>query len=177
MIGLIAGVLVVEAVFFVDRKLKIDDPVGAIGVHFVNGIWGVLAVGIFASGKYGIDAFGPAADGTMQGWNLTTTQIVDGHATGVTGILYGGSGGGQLIAQVVGALLTIIVVMGGFSWAFFLASKALFGGIRSDEDDEIAGLDLPEMGVPAYPDFVGTHEAESGGGSAPSKPEKETSTA
>ena len=160
-IGLIAGVLVVEAVFFVDRRLRIDDPVGAIGVHFVNGLWGVLAVGIFASGKYGVDAFGPAADGTMQGWNLTTTQIVDGHATGVTGILYGGSGGGQLIAQLVG-MAVIVLVMGAISWGFFTLSKVIFGGIRSSEDDEIAGLDLPEMGIPAYPDFVGTHESEVG---------------
>ena len=159
-IGAIAGVLVVEAVFFVDRKLKIDDPVGAVGVHFVNGIWGVLAVGIFASGKYGIDAFGANADGVQQGWNLTTTHIVDGHATGVTGLLYGGTGGGQFLCQLIGALV-IVVVMGGFSYGFFKLSDVIFGGIRSDEDDEIAGLDIPEMGVFAYPDFVGTHETES----------------
>ncbi len=159
-IGLIAGVIVVEVVFFVDQKLKIDDPVGAVGVHFANGLWGVIAVGIFANGKYGIDAFGANADGVQQGWNLTTTQIVDGHATGVTGILYGGSGGGQLICQLIG-VVTIVVVMGALSWGFFALSKAIFGGIRSDEDDEIAGLDLPEMGVPAYPDFAGTGETES----------------
>jgi Amt family ammonium transporter len=158
-IGLFAGVFVVEAVFFVDRKLKIDDPVGAVGVHFVNGLWGVLAVGIFSNGKYGIDAFGANADGVQQGWNLTTTHVVDGHATGVTGILYGGTGAGQLLCQVIGAL-TIVIVMGALSWGFFTLSDKLLGGIRSDEDDEIAGLDLPEMGVPAYPDFVGTHEAE-----------------
>ncbi len=153
-IGLIAGVLVVEAVFFVDQKLKIDDPVGAVGVHFVNGIWGVLAVGIFASGKYGIDAFGAGL-----GWNNTTTQLnADGQATGVYGILYGHSGGGQFLCQVIGALV-IIFVMGGFSYLFFKLTNVLLGGIRSDTEDEIAGLDLPEMGALAYPDFVGTHES------------------
>ena len=154
-IGLIAGVLVVEAVFFVDHRLHIDDPVGAVGVHFVNGIWGVLAVGIFASGKYGVDAFG-----TGLGWNSTTTHLDSaGSATGVTGILYGGTGWGQLGAQAIGAA-TIIIVMGGFSFAFFKLSNLLFkGGIRSTAEDEIAGLDVPEMGVFAYPDFVGTGES------------------
>ena len=154
-IGLIAGVLVIEAVFFVDHRLRIDDPVGAIGVHFVNGLWGVLAVGIFASGKYGVDAFGPGV-----GWNSTTTHLnAAGSATGVTGILYGGTGRGQLGAQVIGAV-TIVVVMGGISLAFFKLSNILFkGGIRSSADDEIAGLDVPEMGVFAYPDFVGTQES------------------
>ena len=61
-IGIIAGVVVIEAVFFIERKLKVDDPVGAISVHGVNGIFGVLSVGIFANGKYGA------------GWNVTTTS-------------------------------------------------------------------------------------------------------
>lgn len=132
-IGSIAGVLVIEAIFFVERRLKIDDPVGAISVHGVNGLFGVLCVGIFSTGRYGA------------GWNLT--EGVDG---GVTGILYGGTGGEQLIVQLIGAL-TIIVVGGGLSYAFFkLQDKWTKGGIRPTRDDEIAGLDLPEMGVPAY---------------------------
>jgi ammonium transporter, Amt family len=132
-IGTIAGVLVIEAIFFVEQKLKIDDPVGAISVHGVNGLFGVLAVGIFSNGKYGA------------GWNLT--EGVDG---GVTGILYGGTGGEQLIVQLIGAL-TIIVVGGGLSYTFFkLQDKWTKGGIRPTADDEITGLDLPEMGLPAY---------------------------
>jgi ammonium transporter, Amt family len=132
-IGTIAGVLVIEAIFFVEQKLKIDDPVGAISVHGVNGLFGVLAVGIFSNGKYGA------------GWNLT--EGVDG---GVTGILYGGTGGEQLIVQLIGAL-TIILVGGGLSYTFFkLQDKWTKGGIRPTADDEIAGLDLPEMGVAAY---------------------------
>lgn len=154
LIGLIAGIIVVEVVFFVDQKVKIDDPVGAIGVHFANGIWGVLALGIFANGRYGVDALGAGL-----GWNGTTTHLDSaGAATGVTGVLYGSSGWGQLAAQAIGVLV-IVVVMGGISFAFFKLSQKVFkGGIRSDAADEIAGLDIPEMGVLAYPDFSGTHE-------------------
>lgn len=132
-IGTISGVLVIEAIFFVEHRLKIDDPVGAISVHGVNGLFGVLAVGIFSNGKYGA------------GWNLT--EGVDG---GVTGILYGGTGAQQLMCQIIGAL-TIIVVGGGLSYTFFkLQNKWTKGGIRPTREDELAGLDLPEMGVAAY---------------------------
>ena len=146
--------LVVEVVFFVDQKVKIDDPVGAVGVHFANGLWGVLALGIFANGHYGVDALGKGL-----GWNGTTTHLDRaGSATGVTGILYGGTGWGQLAAQVIGCLV-IIVVMGAISWGFFRFSKVLFKGIRTDPEVEVAGLDVPEMGVLAYPDFTGTQES------------------
>jgi len=149
LIGSVAGVLVVEAVFFIERRLKIDDPVGAISVHGVNGIWGVLSVGIFATGKYGVDATGPGL-----GWNGTTSNVVDGKATGVTGLLYGGSGMGQFIAQAIGVLV-LCTVMFGLAYAFFKVQNTMTrGGIRSDDDAEIEGLDLPEMGVLAYPDFL-----------------------
>lgn len=132
-IGLVAGVLVIEVIFIVERRFKIDDPVGAIAVHGVCGIFGVLAVGIFANGKYGA------------GWN-GVTDINEG----ITGFLYGGHGFEQFIAQLIGAL-TIIIVMGGISYAFFkLQDKFTKGGIRSSEEDEIMGLDYPEMGVVAY---------------------------
>ena len=135
-IGCIAGLLVIEAIYFIEHKLKIDDPVGAISVHGVGGLFGVLAVGIFSNGKYGA------------GWNLT--EGVDG---GVTGILYGGTGGEQLLAQAIGAG-TIIVVGGLLSFLFWKLTNALFpGGIRPSAEDEMAGLDLPEMGVLAYPEF------------------------
>jgi Amt family ammonium transporter len=143
-IGMIAGVLVIEATFFIERKLKVDDPVGAIAVHGVNGTFGVLAVGIFANAKYGA------------GWNLTTTFTDgDGAPMGVTGILYGSGGWGQLASQAIGALVIWTVIF-GIAFAFFKIQNALTkGGIRSSEEDEIAGLDLPEMGVDAYPNFVG----------------------
>ncbi len=149
-LGIIAGVVVIEAVFFVERVMKIDDPVGAISVHGVCGILGVLSIGFVANGKYGA------------GWNATTTYTdAEGAAKGVTGLFYGG-GGGQLLSQLAGAV-TILIVGTGLSFAFFKIQNALTkGGIRSNQDEEIAGLDLPEMGVLAYPDFAGTHESLAG---------------
>jgi Amt family ammonium transporter len=148
-IGSIAGFLVIEAVFFIERKLKVDDPVGAISVHGICGSFGVLCVGIFASGDYGIDAI---ASGV--GWNGTANNLTsDGVARGVTGILYGGSGWGQLASQAIG-VATIWTVIFGIAFLFFKIQNALTkGGIRSSEEDEVAGLDLAEMGVLAYPEF------------------------
>jgi Amt family ammonium transporter len=145
-IGALAAVIVFESILFWERK-GIDDPVGAISVHGVCGIFGVLCVGIFADGRYGA------------AWNLTDTSATSGK--GVTGILYGngeflGSGSfgelgfGQLASQGIGAL-TIIFVMGGIALLFFKIQNAITkGGIRSAAADEEAGLDLPEMGVLAY---------------------------
>ncbi len=102
--------------------LKIDDPVGAISVHGICGIWGVLAVGIFA-------------DGTA---NYGGTQV--------TGALFGDWG--QLGAQMVGAI-TVMVWSFGASYIFFrvLMAAKLF---RSKPEDEVGGLDIPEMGGVAY---------------------------
>jgi len=139
-IGLIAGVLVVESVFFVERKLKLDDPVGAISVHGVNGIFGVLAVGIFANGEYGA------------GWNGS-------DVAGVGGLISGDAG--QFVSQLVG-VAAILVAGGGMSFAFFKIQNALTkGGIRSSAEDEMVGLDLPEMGVPAYHDLTSSSDSYS----------------
>jgi len=137
LIGSIAAVIVVESCMFWERK-GIDDPVGAISVHGVCGIFGVLAVGIFSDGRYGA------------GWNLTTSGSA-AKANGITGILYDFNLGlQQLGSQAIGALV-IIFVMGGLSFGFFkLQNKLTKGGIRSSEADEMAGLDRPEMGVLAY---------------------------
>ena len=110
----------------------------------------MLCIGIFSDGRYG------------GGWNGTTADNSSATAgKGVTGILYGsgkflGSGSfgklgfGQLASQVIGSL-TIIIVMGLIAYAFFKIQNALTkGGIRSEEPDEVAGLDRPEMGVLAY---------------------------
>jgi Amt family ammonium transporter len=148
-IGAVAGVLVVVSVFFFD-KLKIDDPVGAISVHGVNGAWGVLAVGIFADGSYG------------QGWNgVGATEYLGtkgGELLGVTGILHGDTK--QFVAQVVEVVVGTgwNVLVGGL--AFYIIGK-LLGSNRVSAAVEIAGLDVPEMGMPGYPEFVQTVAPES----------------
>ena len=132
-IGTIAAVLAIESVFFIERKLKIDDPVGAFAVHGVNGIFGVLAVGIFANGSYGA------------GWNGSPTK-------GIEGIIKGNWG--QLGAQALGVAVILCVIF-PIAYGFFtIQNKITKGGIRSAEEDEIMGLDLPEMGVKAYPEFT-----------------------
>jgi len=139
-IGTIAGVLVIESILFVERKLKIDDPVGAISVHGVCGTFGVLAVGIFANGSYG------------GGWNGSDVAGVEGVVAGEFG---------QLGAQLLGVVVIWTVIL-GLAYAFFaIQDKLTKGGIRPSEEDELAGLDLPEMGVLAYPEFVVTHSGAS----------------
>ncbi len=124
---------------FVEKR-GIDDPVGAVSVHGTAGIWGVLSIGLFASGDYGAS------------WNLTTSSLTKG--TGVTGLFYSWDLGiRQLGAQAIGSLV-IIFVMGGVAYAFFKISDAIMkGGIRPTPEVEDQGLDRPEMGVLAYGDF------------------------
>ncbi|KAF0139157.1 MAG: ammonium transporter Amt family [Stygiobacter sp.] len=126
LIGAVAGLLVVLAVFFIDQKLKIDDPVGAVAVHGVNGAWGVLALGLFADGSYG------------DGWN--------GVAGTVKGLFYGDAG--QFVAQLIGTITAIVFVF-AMMYTFFKLQHKLFG-IRVNAEDEIAGLDMPEMGIKGY---------------------------
>ena len=134
-IGCIAGVLVIETVFFVERRLKLDDPVGAIAVHGVNGMFGVLAVGIFANGSYGA------------AWNGSEVK-------GVEGIIKGDWG--QFGAQALGVVVILGVIFPIALTFFKVQNKLTKGGIRSAEEDEIQGLDVPEMGVLAYPEFGGS---------------------
>jgi Amt family ammonium transporter len=129
LIGLIAGLLLCWAVVFVERTLKIDDPVGAVSVHGVNGAWGVFALGLFADGTYG------------DGWN--------GVKGTVTGLLYGD--GGQLAAQCIGILANVVYVgLIGFV-TFKLLDVTM--GLRVDPEQEAEGLDQYEVAVIAYPDF------------------------
>ncbi len=125
-IGSVAGIIVVFAVFFIDQKLKIDDPVGAVAVHGFNGAWGIIALGLFADGTYG------------DGWN--------GVAGGVKGLFYGDAG--QLVAQIIG-IVTAIIFVYALMYTFFKLQKKYFG-LRVDSADEIAGLDMPEMGIKGY---------------------------
>jgi ammonium transporter, Amt family len=138
-IGLIAGVLVIWSVFFFDKR-GIDDPVGAISVHGVNGLWGLVAVGLFSDGSYGA------------GWNgVGATEYLGVAGRGVTGLFYGDSS--QLVAQLAesGVGIAWNVVMGGV--IFWIIGKIL-GSNRVSTEVEIAGLDIPEMGAAGYPEFV-----------------------
>ncbi len=126
-IGAVSGVLVIEAALFIERKLKIDDPVGAAAVHGVNGAWGVLSVGLFADGTYG------------GGWNG-----VDGT---VKGLFYGDSS--QFIAQVIGTTANIVYVGVLGAVCFAVIDKVV--GNRVTLEDEIGGLDIAEVGMEAYP--------------------------
>ena len=124
-VGIVSGILVVVAVEFVDIKLKIDDPVGAFGVHGVNGLWGTLAVGLFATGK-GQD--------------------------GVTGLFYGG-GFNQLGIQAIGIAAILVWTIVCMTIVFFVLKKTI--GLRVDKEEEMKGLDICEHGlVSAYADFM-----------------------
>ncbi|HEY8932124.1 MAG TPA: ammonium transporter [Rariglobus sp.] len=168
-IGGVAGALVVFAVFFIERTCKLDDPVGAISVHGFNGAWGVLSVGLFANGSYGAGWGGvhvlikegvkqvinnDAAPETLAKYaKLTSEGWADQGVTGVFGPLFGGaySDWSQLAAQTTGTL-TNIVFVGLFAFVWFKVSNKIFP-IRVKPEDEIAGLDMPEMGAEAYPDY------------------------
>jgi Amt family ammonium transporter len=124
-IGLAAGVLVVLSVLFFD-KVKVDDPVGAISVHLVNGVFGTLCVGLFAQ-----DHFTPNTTGN--------------------GLFFGGGAGLFMsqLAGVVGVGIFVFVV----SLIFWKIIQATIG-VRVSPEEEIEGLDLGEHGNIAYPDFV-----------------------
>jgi Amt family ammonium transporter len=156
---LVAGFLVVESVFFFD-KIGVDDPVGAISVHGVNGAWGCLSVGLFGDGAYG------------QGWNgAHWFKMTDGSymmmdpstapkgaiEMGVTGLFYGG-GFSQLIAEFVG-VITCFVTLGILSVIVYKIVEAIVGN-RVSEDTEIEGLDIPEMGVQGYCGMVSDKASE-----------------
>ena len=124
-IGIVSGILVVVAVEFVDIKLKIDDPVGAFSVHGVNGMWGGLAVGLFATGN-GQD--------------------------GITGLFYGG-GFAQLGVQLLGMVCVLAWTAVTITLTFFIIKKTI--GLRVSRHEEIVGLDATEHGLPSsYADFV-----------------------
>jgi Amt family ammonium transporter len=147
-IGLVAGVLVVWSVAFFDKR-GIDDPVGAISVHGTCGAWGLIAVGLFSDGSYG------------QGWNAVgATDYLGVAGRGVTGLFYGDSK--QLIAQLIetGVCIAWNVAVGGI--IFWAIGKVV--GNRVAPEVEVAGLDVPEMGVPGYPEFIPTTTPEEAAG-------------
>ena len=124
-IGLIAGVLVVLSVFALD-KVHVDDPVGAVSVHCVNGIWGTLAVGLFAA------------------------PVSAGYGNEMAGLFYGG-GLKFLGIQALGALCTAAWAFGCGATIFFVLKKA--GILRVSATTELKGLDITEHGQDAYASF------------------------
>ncbi len=125
LIGGIAGILVCVGVFALERW-RIDDPVGAVAVHGINGLWGVLALGLFADGTYGAG--------------------LNGVEGAVRGLFYGDAG--QLGAQFLGMVACAVFVL-GTSYLFFRLQDRL-QGIRVAPQVEVDGLDVHEMGVSAY---------------------------
>ena len=131
-IGLVAGGIMIVGVWFIKSVVKADDPVGAVAVHGICGAWGVLAVGIFAAGKYGGD---PA--------DLANNPHVAGLITGSFE---------QLVPQIVGLLVAVAWGLG----AGLILFKAidLTMGLRASEEEEAEGLDEPEHGAVAYAELA-----------------------
>ena len=139
-IGAVSGVLVVFGVWLLDNVLRIDDPVGAVAVHCLNGIWGTIAVGLFAT-----DTAPAFARGIGDGVTFGANQIAG------KGLFYGG-GFHQLGIQFVGMLSTAAWTAVTITITF-LVIKAIFG-LRVTEEEEIVGLDSCEHGLPsAYAGF------------------------
>jgi Amt family ammonium transporter len=123
-IGLIGGILVVFSVLFLEQKMRIDDPVGAVSVHGICGIWGTLAIGLFG------------------------TTAIDGGLVS-NGLFYGGTQ--QLGIQAIGVLAVFAFVF-PTSYLIFKAIKSTVG-LRVTEEEELEGLDISEHGNEAYADF------------------------
>ena len=168
-IGAVSGILVVVVAELLDKKLHIDDPVGAVAVHCANGIWGTIAVGFFACVDFqscaaGIDAAGNLIDKSM------------------LGVFYGGNGyllGIQLagvLAIIAWTVVWMILIFGGIKYIPVMIKekcgliKAIkigktWNGLRASADDEVAGLDISEHGLDsAYADFLPTAPSYDGEG-------------
>jgi len=133
-IGAVAGLLVVFGVWLLDYVLHIDDPVGAVAVHCMNGIWGTLAVGLFATD-------------TAPGYSIANTS-----GETLTGVFYGGGFellGLQFVGFISVAAWTVVTIT-----ITFLVIKAIVG-LRVEREEEILGLDVTEHGLPsAYAGFA-----------------------
>ena len=125
-VGIVSGLLVIFGVWFLDNVLKVDDPVGAVAVHFLNGIWGTLAVGLFA----------------------TSTA----PESGLTGLFYGG--GFELFGKQLLGVLTVAAWTAVTMTLVFLVIKKTIG-LRVSRHEEVVGLDLTEHGLASsYADFI-----------------------
>jgi Amt family ammonium transporter len=133
LIGAIAGVIVVFAIEALEW-LRIDDPIGAVPVHGINGIWGTLSLGLFASGQFGV-----------------TGVTGPDNSAPLKGLFYGG-GTQVLVAQAVGSAI-ITVATFAVAMVLMYAVNAL-GILRVSKEGEMYGLDLHEHGISAYPEYV-----------------------
>ena len=132
-IGAVAGLLVCFGVWFLDYVLHIDDPVGAVAVHCMNGIWGTIAVGLFATN-------------TAPGYS-----IANANGDEIVGLFYGG--GFELLGLQLLGLVSVVAWTAVTITITFLVIKAIFG-LRVTEEEEIIGLDATEHGLPsAYAGF------------------------
>jgi len=132
-IGAVAGVVVILATDLLEFS-RVDDPIGAVPVHLACGIWGTLSLGLFATGAYG----------------LPTPTGMDASAV-VKGLFYGG-GTAQLVAQAIGSASVVFATL-AVSVVLMYAVKAT-GTLRVSREGELAGLDLTEHGMVAYPEYV-----------------------
>lgn len=139
-IGIVSGLLVVFGVWLLDYKLHIDDPVGAVAVHFCNGIWGTVAVGLFANPK-------------VPGYSLANA---DGKQ--LAGIFYGG--GFELFGYQLLGMIAVLAWTGVTITLTFYAIKKTIG-LRASRHEEIVGLDSTEHGLASsYADFIPTTHIE-----------------
>jgi Amt family ammonium transporter len=152
-IGLVAGILVVLSVEFIDFKLHVDDPVGAISVHGTCGVWGALAVGLFAKPIVAVTVVEETISEIIDGVLIVSTQEVEvvNVISEATGLFYGG-GFGQLGIQAIGVVAIAAWTFLTVGILFFCIKKV--NGLRASREDEIEGLDSTEHGTTGYADFM-----------------------
>ena len=133
LLGGVAGVIVVMGVDLLEY-LRIDDPIGAVPVHGICGIWGTISLGLFASGQFG-----------------STGPLAADNSAPLTGLFYGG-GFTVLTAQIIGS--AAIVTATFVTTMIMMLAINSFGILRVSEEGELQGIDLHEHGIPAYPEYA-----------------------
>ena len=160
MIGAVAGVLVYLAVEALEW-LRIDDPIGAVPVHGINGIWGTLSLGLFACGEYGV-----------------TGPLAADNSAPIRGLFYGG-GTAVLLAQLIGRAIVTVTTFAVAYAVMYLVNT--MGILRVSREGELHGLDLHEHGISAYPEYaisgIVSPAATVLGGSKPAHPVRVARTA
>src|SRR5947199_229100 len=146
LLGGVAGLLVVAGVELLEW-MRIDDPIGAVPVHGLCGIWGTLSLGLFACGKYG-----------------STGPLAADNSSALKGLFYGG-GTQVLVAQALGSLIVTTATFTVAMAVMYLVN--LTGTLRVSEEGELYGLDLHEHGISAYPEYVISSLSCPGGAPAP----------